>query len=168
MLGLSGKVLASKSVLVSLHVSRLCSRVVVPVFRCLQDEVFQDFSPNYDWARLESILRYVTMAGSGRRIKTLPTELNKVCLDEGDGSPVHPRSYYDLDMVPSIRQNNSKNKRRTHISSSSKEKARAKKNQYARYWFFVVGGTYVVRWKWWMQLWIVQLQSMSELYCVQP
>uniref|UniRef100_A0A6J0T728 Transient receptor potential cation channel subfamily M member 2 isoform X2 n=2 Tax=Pogona vitticeps TaxID=103695 RepID=A0A6J0T728_9SAUR len=65
------------------------------------------------------------MAGPGRRIRTLPTELNKVCPDEGDGYPVYSRNYYDLDMVPNLRRSNSafsKGKRRAHFTPSTNEK----------------------------------------------
>ncbi|XP_077786135.1 transient receptor potential cation channel subfamily M member 2 isoform X6 [Podarcis muralis] len=65
------------------------------------------------------------MAGPGRRIRTLPTDLNKVCPDEGDGYPVYPRSYYDLDVVPNLRRSNSafsKNKKRAHFNSGANEK----------------------------------------------
>ncbi|XP_060098023.1 transient receptor potential cation channel subfamily M member 2 isoform X3 [Heteronotia binoei] len=66
----------------------------------------------------------MTMAGPGRRIKTLTSELNKVCPDE-DGYSVYPKSYYDLDVVPNLRRSNStfsKSKRRTHFTLSTNEK----------------------------------------------
>lgn len=66
------------------------------------------------------------MAGPGRRIKTVTSELNKVCPDEGDGYSVYPKSYYDLDVVPNLRRSNStfsKNKRRAHFTLSTNEKA---------------------------------------------
>lgn len=72
-----------------------------------------------------SDLRNIAMAGPGRRIRTLPTDLNKVCPDEGDGYPVYPRSYYDLDVVPNLRRSNSafsKNKKRAHFNSGANEK----------------------------------------------
>ncbi|XP_048362343.1 transient receptor potential cation channel subfamily M member 2 isoform X1 [Sphaerodactylus townsendi] len=65
------------------------------------------------------------MAGPGKRIKTVTSELNKVCPDEGDGYSVYPKSYYDLDVVPNLRRSNStfsKSKRRTHFTLSTNEK----------------------------------------------
>ncbi|KAH0623928.1 hypothetical protein JD844_007134 [Phrynosoma platyrhinos] len=75
------------------------------------------------------------MAGSGRRIRTLPTELNKVCPDEGDGYSVYPRSYYDLDVVTNLRRSNSafsKSKRRARFTPGTNEKASSRKKRQSK------------------------------------
>ncbi|XP_063162905.1 transient receptor potential cation channel subfamily M member 2 [Candoia aspera] len=62
------------------------------------------------------------MAGSGLQI---PTELNKICHDEGDGYPVDLESYYDITMVSNFRRSNStfsKSKRKAHFIPSTNEK----------------------------------------------
>ncbi|XP_062832545.1 transient receptor potential cation channel subfamily M member 2 isoform X1 [Anolis carolinensis] len=65
------------------------------------------------------------MAGPGKRIRTLPTELNKVCPEEGDSYSVYPKSYYDLDVVSNLRRSNSafsKSKKRAHFTPGVNEK----------------------------------------------
>ncbi|XP_025027088.1 transient receptor potential cation channel subfamily M member 2 [Python bivittatus] len=62
------------------------------------------------------------MAGPGLRI---PTELNKIYHDEGDGYPVDLESYYDITMVSNFRRSNStftKSKRKAHFTPSTNEK----------------------------------------------
>ncbi|NXA55395.1 TRPM2 protein, partial [Nothocercus julius] len=67
------------------------------------------------------------MAVRSRRIKVLPSELNKVCPERGDSPATHPRRMSDFEVVPNLRQSSSsvsKSRRKAHFPSSSNEKAR--------------------------------------------
>uniref|UniRef100_A0A663LU42 Transient receptor potential cation channel subfamily M member 2 n=1 Tax=Athene cunicularia TaxID=194338 RepID=A0A663LU42_ATHCN len=47
------------------------------------------------------------MAVRGRRTKVLPSELNKVCPERGDGPAMHPRTMSDFEVVPNLHQSSS-------------------------------------------------------------
>nr|XP_009663409.1 PREDICTED: transient receptor potential cation channel subfamily M member 2 isoform X1 [Struthio camelus australis] len=65
------------------------------------------------------------MAMCSRRIKVLPSELNKVCPERGDSPTMHPRKISDFEVVPNLRQSSSsisRSRRKAHFPTSSNEK----------------------------------------------
>jgi len=66
------------------------------------------------------------MAVRGRHTKVLPSQLNKVCPERGDGPTTHPREMSDFEVVPNLQQSSSsvaKGQRKAHFPSGSNEKA---------------------------------------------
>lgn len=66
------------------------------------------------------------MAVHGRHTKVLPSQLNKVCPETGDGPAMHPREVSDFEVVPNLQQSSSsigKGQRKAHFPSGSNEKA---------------------------------------------
>ncbi|XP_040534987.1 transient receptor potential cation channel subfamily M member 2 isoform X1 [Gallus gallus] len=65
------------------------------------------------------------MAVRGRHTKVLPSQLNKVCPERGDGPTTHPREMSDFEVVPNLQQSSSsvaKGQRKAHFPSGSNEK----------------------------------------------
>ncbi|XP_067157599.1 transient receptor potential cation channel subfamily M member 2 [Apteryx mantelli] len=64
------------------------------------------------------------MAVRSRRIKVLPSELNKVCPERGDSPTTYPRRMSDFEVVPNLRQSSSsvsKSRRKAHFPTGSNE-----------------------------------------------